>query len=74
MTLIQELLTCLRDIADSHCSASLGQVDISHVALRWVLDQPTVASVIVGCRFGVSEHLESNKAHVNLNLNFLKSS
>lgn len=35
-------------------------VSLSNVALRWVLDQKTVAGVIVGARFGYSEHLEDN--------------
>ena len=33
---------------------------MSNVALKWVLDQKTVAGVIVGARFGYSQHLEDN--------------
>jgi len=33
----------------------------SHVAVRYILDQPAVAGVIVGARLGVSEHLHNAK-------------
>jgi aryl-alcohol dehydrogenase-like predicted oxidoreductase len=42
----QAMLRVLRAIADRHA------VSISAVALRWVLDQPRVAGVIVGARHG----------------------
>jgi aryl-alcohol dehydrogenase-like predicted oxidoreductase len=35
-------------------------VSLSNVALRWVLDQETVAGVIVGARLGYKEHLNDN--------------
>jgi len=46
----QDLLWTLREIADKH------DVDIAHIAMRWVLDQPGVSAIIIGCRFGLSEH------------------
>jgi aryl-alcohol dehydrogenase-like predicted oxidoreductase len=52
--LFQELLAILKEIADKH------QVSISNVAVRYILDQPSVGGVIVGARLGVSEHLEDN--------------
>lgn len=36
-------------------------MSLSSVALRWVLDQPTVAGALVGVRLGLSEHLQDNK-------------
>jgi aryl-alcohol dehydrogenase-like predicted oxidoreductase len=52
--LFQTLLKTLQQIADKH------QVSLSAVAVRYVLDQPTVAGAIVGARLSVSEHLEDN--------------
>ncbi|MCP6759286.1 MAG: aldo/keto reductase [Fischerella sp. CENA71] len=52
--LFQELLFTLKQIADKH------QVSISNVAVRYILDQPTVGGVIVGAKLGVSEHIEDN--------------
>ncbi len=42
----QGLLRALKSIADRH------QVQLSTVAIRWVLDQPAVAAAIVGARYG----------------------
>ena len=42
----QELLRALKAIADRH------GVQLSTVAIRWVLDQPAVAAAIVGARYG----------------------
>jgi aryl-alcohol dehydrogenase-like predicted oxidoreductase len=53
-TLFQELLAVLKDIADKH------QVDIANVGVRYVLDRPSVAGVIVGARLGVAQHLADN--------------
>ncbi len=50
----QILLKTLQTIADKH------QVSLSAVAVRYILDQPTVAGAIVGARLSVSEHLEDN--------------
>jgi aryl-alcohol dehydrogenase-like predicted oxidoreductase len=52
--LFQELLSTLKQIADKH------GVSISNVAVRYILDQPTVGGVIIGARLGVSEHIEDN--------------
>jgi len=42
----QQLLRALKSIADRH------NVQLSTVAIRWVLNQPAVAAVIVGARYG----------------------
>ena len=60
--LFQKLLRVLKNLADKH------QVTIPNVAVRYVLDQPTVAGVIVGARLGLSEHIESNVRVFNLTL------
>ncbi|ERT06683.1 aldo/keto reductase family protein [Lyngbya aestuarii BL J] len=56
-SLFQELLQTLKVIADRH------QVTIPNVAVRYILDQPTVAGTMIGARLGISEHLKEN-AHV----------
>ena len=53
-SLFQELLKVLGQIAEKH------RVSIPNVAVRYILDKPAVAGVIVGARLGVSEHLEDN--------------
>jgi aryl-alcohol dehydrogenase-like predicted oxidoreductase len=52
--LFQELLAVLRQIADKH------RVSIANVAVRYVLDRPAVAGVIVGSRLSVVEHITDN--------------
>jgi len=52
--LFQELLAVLKAIADQH------GVGIANVGVRYVLDRPAVAGVIVGARLGVSQHIEDN--------------
>jgi aryl-alcohol dehydrogenase-like predicted oxidoreductase len=52
--LFQELLTVLKGIA-----ARYG-VSIATVSVRWVLDQPTVAGVILGRRLGLTDHRAEN--------------
>jgi aryl-alcohol dehydrogenase-like predicted oxidoreductase len=52
--LFQELLRVLRHIADKH------DVSIANVAVRYILDRPTVAGVIVGVRLGVADHHTDN--------------
>lgn len=52
--LFQELLRTMQEIADKY------GVSIANVAVRYVLDKPTVAGVIVGLRLGVSEHRADN--------------
>jgi aryl-alcohol dehydrogenase-like predicted oxidoreductase len=51
----QELLSVMKQIADKH------QVSLANVAVRYVLEQPTVAGAIVGARLGISEHREENE-------------
>ncbi|RCJ18223.1 aldo/keto reductase [Nostoc minutum NIES-26] len=60
--LFQELLAILKKIADKH------QVSISNVAVRYILDKPSVGGVIVGARLGVSEHIEDNAKVFSFNL------
>jgi aryl-alcohol dehydrogenase-like predicted oxidoreductase len=52
--LFQELLSTIKQIADKH------QVSIANVAVRYILDKPAVAGVIVGAKLGVSEHIADN--------------
>lgn len=52
--LLQELLVALKGIADRH------RVSIADVAIRYILDRPAVAGVIVGVRLGVAEHRVDN--------------
>jgi aryl-alcohol dehydrogenase-like predicted oxidoreductase len=50
--LFQELLATLKHVADKHA------VSMANVAVRYVLDRPAVAGVIVGARLGIAEHIE----------------
>ena len=52
--LFQTLLSTLGEIAQKH------DVSISNVAVRAILDRPTVAGVIIGVRLGVTEHRAVN--------------
>jgi aryl-alcohol dehydrogenase-like predicted oxidoreductase len=52
--LFQELLRALKRIGDKH------GVSIANVAVRAILDRPTVAGVIVGVRLGVADHCSDN--------------
>src|SRR6201995_3727102 len=52
--LFQELLAVLQQIADKH------RVSIANVGVRYVLDRPAVAGVIVGARLGVAQHIAEN--------------
>jgi aryl-alcohol dehydrogenase-like predicted oxidoreductase len=52
--LFQELLSSLKHVADKHA------VSIANIAVRYILDRPAVAGVIVGTRLGVAEHREDN--------------
>lgn len=55
-SLFQELLRVAHAIAAEHT------VSIANVATRYVLDDPTVAGVIIGCRFGKDgcDHTQDN--------------
>ena len=61
-SLFQELLSTLKEIADKH------GVSISNVAVRYILDKPSVGGVIVGARLGISEHIEENAKVFNFTL------
>lgn len=61
-SLFQELLSTLKEIADKH------KVSIPNVAVRYILDKPTVGGVIVGARLGISEHIEENAKVFGFNL------
>lgn len=61
-SLLQELLNVLKQIADKH------SISIPNVAVRYILDKPAVAGVIVGARLGISEHLEDNARVFNFSL------
>jgi aryl-alcohol dehydrogenase-like predicted oxidoreductase len=52
--LFQELLTALKPIADKY------RVGIANLGMRYVLDQPAVAGVIVGARLGSAQHIADN--------------
>jgi aryl-alcohol dehydrogenase-like predicted oxidoreductase len=58
----QRLLAVLEPIAQKH------RVSIANVAVRYVLDRPAVAGVIVGARLGVSDHLADNTRVFGLRL------
>lgn len=61
-SLFQELLSLLKQIADKYA------VTIPNIAVRYILDQPTVAGAIVGARLSVSEHLADNAKVFNFSL------
>ncbi len=61
-SLFQELLSVLKDTADGH------RVSIANVGVRYILDRPAVAGVIVGTRLGVSQHIEENARVFNFAL------
>ena len=52
--LFQELLAVLKSIADKH------GVGIANVGVRYILDRPAVAGVIVGARLGIAQHVSDN--------------
>jgi aryl-alcohol dehydrogenase-like predicted oxidoreductase len=53
-SLFQQLLAALKSIADKH------HVSIANVGVRYILDRPAVAGVIVGTRLSVAEHIADN--------------
>jgi aryl-alcohol dehydrogenase-like predicted oxidoreductase len=53
-TLFQELLAALQDVAQRH------SVNIAAVAVRWVLDRPATAGVLLGRRLGLTDHRAEN--------------
>jgi len=52
--LFQTLLKTLNAIAQKH------QVTIPNIAVRYILEQPTVAGAMVGTRLGLSDHIKDN--------------
>jgi aryl-alcohol dehydrogenase-like predicted oxidoreductase len=60
--LFQELLATLQQIADKYA------VSIANVAVRSILDRPTVAGVIVGVRLGIADHHADNARVFDLTL------
>ena len=60
--LFQELLEVLKHVADKHA------VSIGNVAVRYILDRPTVAGVIIGVRLGVTDHRDDNARVFGLRL------
>ena len=60
--LFQELLVILDNIAKKH------DTSVANVAIRFILDNPVVAGVIIGVRLGISEHRDDNVKVFGLNL------
>ncbi|XP_039125053.1 LOW QUALITY PROTEIN: flagellar radial spoke protein 5 [Dioscorea cayenensis subsp. rotundata] len=60
--LFQVLLQILNKIASKH------GVSIPTVAVRYILDQPSVAGSMVGVRLGLSEHIQDTNAVFSLTL------
>ena len=60
--LFQNLLATLLEIAHRY------SVSVSNVAVRYVLDRPAVAGVIVGARLGVADHRQDNARAFDFNL------
>ena len=61
-SLLQELLAVLKTTATKH------GVSVANVAVRYILDRPMVAGVIVGARLGVTDHREDNTGAFELGL------
>lgn len=60
--LFQELLHVLSQIAKKHDSS------IANVSVKFILDKPAVAGVIIGARLGISEHRQDNAKVFDLQL------
>ncbi len=60
--LFQELLHALNEIAIKHNSS------IANVAIRYILDKPAVAGVIIGTRLGISDNRSDNLKVFSLQL------
>jgi aryl-alcohol dehydrogenase-like predicted oxidoreductase len=52
--LFQQLLGALKTVAEKN------QASIADAGIRYILDRPAVAGVIVGTRLGVAQHIEDN--------------
>jgi aryl-alcohol dehydrogenase-like predicted oxidoreductase len=66
--LLQTLLRTLQLVAEKHRRASGREVSIANVAVRYILDRPAVAGVIIGARLGVAEHRQDNAGAFDLDL------
>ena len=55
----QNLLKTLKQVADQH------NVSMANVAIRYILDQPSVGAAIIGARLGEREHIENNQTLLN---------
>ena len=53
-SLFQELLSVMHKVAKKH------DASIANVAVRYILDKPSVGAVIIGTRLGISKHIEDN--------------
>jgi aryl-alcohol dehydrogenase-like predicted oxidoreductase len=60
--LFQELLAALKRVAEKHA------VSIANVGVRYILDRPAVAGVIIGTRLGIAEHIAENAWAFNFSL------
>jgi len=60
--LFQELLVVLDGISKKH------HVSIANVAVKYILDKPAVAGVIIGARLGIAEHRSDNVQAFDLQL------
>lgn len=58
----QNLLQVVKQVADKH------NVSIANISSRFMLENPSVAAVIVGARLGKSEHIEDNKKLLSIEL------
>jgi aryl-alcohol dehydrogenase-like predicted oxidoreductase len=56
------LLGVLKRVADKH------RVSLANVAVRYILDRPAVAGVIVGTRLGAAEHRVDNARSFDVSL------
>ncbi|KAG2674470.1 hypothetical protein I3760_13G137600 [Carya illinoinensis] len=61
-SLFQALLQTLKKVASKH------KVSIPTVAVKYILDQPTVAGSMIGVRLGLSEHINDANAIFSLDL------
>ncbi|KAG6485331.1 hypothetical protein ZIOFF_053868 [Zingiber officinale] len=59
-SLFQTLLRTLKKVASKH------GVSISTVAVRYILNQPSVAGSMIGVRLGLSEHIHATNAILSL--------
>ncbi|RIA09256.1 aryl-alcohol dehydrogenase-like predicted oxidoreductase [Flavobacteriaceae bacterium MAR_2010_72] len=58
----QHLLNEVKQVADKH------QVSIANISSRFILENPEVASIIIGARLGKSEHITDNKRILSIDL------